>query len=223
MTDKRGRVVLLDMDGTLIDPLAGIGASYRRAAERIGYGELSDDEIRALIGPPIQDVFCDRWGCSAADQRVAVEAFREYYQAVGIFDFEVYPGVERLLTSLDANGVRLGIATSKPLVFARDIVRRAGWDSLFSCVGGAELSGEKRAKHDVIESVLGVLGCRSDACVMVGDRSEDMRGAAVTSVYSVGVTWGYGTAGELRSAGASVVVHAPAECEMVIRSLDEAT
>lgn len=199
--DGGGRVLLCDLDGTLIDPFVGLAASYRAAADAVAYGTLSDSAIRELIGPPIQDVFENRWGLVGADHLRAIEAFRVYYRATGILEYEVYPGVDELLAQA-AVAVPVGVATSKPQEFVEVIVGREGWSERLSVVCGARLDGVGRRKAEVIASALSRCGREASGCVMLGDRAEDMIGACETGAVGLGALWGYGSEGELRDAGA---------------------
>ena len=201
--------ILFDLDGTLIDPLAGIAAAYARAAEAVGRAVPSPDDVRAFIGPPIQDVFIQQWDCSPEEVTRAVEAFRRYYGVKGITELAVYDGVDATLTSLYSARVTLGVATSKPLPYALQILESLGWSDLFAVVAGAELSGERRAKADVISHALAQLDVAPDEVTMVGDRREDMHGALSAGVTPIGALWGYGSRGELEEAGAALLLARP--------------
>ncbi len=124
----------------------------------------------------------------------------------------MYAGIEPLLGSLQAGGTTLAVATSKPQVFARQIVEHFGLSGYFTHVAGSELDGSFRHKHEVISRALAALGpaTNRDIC-MVGDRAQDAAGAARHGLDFVGVAWGYANEGELAGAGAKVVATTPAE------------
>ena len=209
--------MLFDLDGTLIDPIVGITGAYQCAAEAISRNVPSADEVRTLIGPPIQEVFADRWACSADELVRAVEGFRQYYGATGITEFTVYEGVDQMLARLSESGVRLAVATSKPVPYAEQIIESLGWTSVFDFVGGAELSGERRAKAEVISHVLERLDGAAAEATMIGDRQEDVLGALAVGVTPIGVLWGYGSREELEGAGAELLLASPRDCELMLR------
>lgn len=184
------KVVLLDLDGTLIDPLVGITRSYQRAALALSMPVPVADEVRGFLGPPIQDVFADRWGCDEDEVQVGVAAFRAYYSTEGIMEFDVYDGVDAMLSRLRRAGLRLALATSKPVPFAERIVKQARWTTDLDVVAGADLAGERRAKQAVIRYALDLLDVAPADCVMVGDRREDVLGAAAVGIPTVGASWG---------------------------------
>jgi phosphoglycolate phosphatase len=109
------------------------------------------------------------------------------------------------------------VATSKPEFFAEPILEHFGLRSWFSVVAGATLDGTRRHKTDVVAHALSQFG--SMPALMVGDRADDMRGAAGSAIPAVGVTWGYGSAAELEDAGAWRLAAAPADVAKAVLGL----
>lgn len=216
-------MVLLDLDGTLIDPLVGITRSYQRAAVALRRTVPVADEVRAFIGPPIQDVFADRWGCGEDAVQVGVAAFRAYYSTEGIIEFDVYEGVDSMVSRLRRAGLRLALATSKPVPYAERIVEQAGWTHDLEVVAGADLAGKRRAKQAVIRYALDLLDVAPADCVMVGDRREDVLGASAVGIPTVGATWGHGTPEELVDAGVALLADSPGHCADILLSDGTAT
>jgi phosphoglycolate phosphatase len=114
-----------------------------------------------------------------------------------------------VLGELAGGGWRLGVATSKPTVFAERILEHFDLRAAFEVVSGAEMDGSRQHKHEVIAHALVALGVDpSSDCVMVGDREHDILGGKRLGLSTVGVTWGYGPRYELEAAGADVIVDA---------------
>ncbi len=204
--------VLFDLDGTLTDPGVGISRSVTHALAVVGAPPLSREQLRLFVGPPLQDGFAQLAGLRGPAVAAAVAAYRDYFSDRGIFENTVYDGIVDALDSLVRAGMTLGLATSKPTVFALRILEHFSLSRFFTCVGGAELDGSRRAKVDVIGHVLRTLPVGPDRgaeVVMVGDREHDVLGAAGHGIRCVGVTWGYGSEAELRAAGASMLVDDP--------------
>ena len=101
-----------------------------------------------------------------------------------------------------ARGKTLLLATSKPTVFARQILAHYGLDRYFALIGGSNMDNTRSHKNEVIEYVLETCGLqdRRGECVMIGDRRFDIEGAAAAGVESIGVLWGYGSREELEKA-----------------------
>jgi phosphoglycolate phosphatase len=201
-------VALFDLDGTLTDPGVGIGAAAALALAGLGLEPLSPDQLRAFVGPPLQDSFA-ALGLTPPQIEAAIASYRGYYGERGLFENEVYPGVPEMLEQLRSEGYVLGVATSKPGPFAERIVEHFGLAGYFATVVGSGLDGSLRDKRDVIEVCLETLG--PAPAVMVGDRHHDVIGATHHDLPCIGVTWGYGTTTELTEAGAAVIVDQPGD------------
>ena len=151
------RLVLFDMDGTLVDSTPGIWASIRVAAAALGLPEPTPGQLRSMVGPPLQDGFAGAFGLVGEDVDRAVAAYRAHYSAGAMFDADVYPGIPELLAALRADGATLAVATSKPEPFAVRILDHTGLLPAFATVDGATLDGSVRPKHDVVAAALAAL------------------------------------------------------------------
>jgi phosphoglycolate phosphatase len=207
----RYATVLFDLDGTLTDSGLGIGRSVAFALSALGAPALTETELRAFVGPPLPESFA-ALGFDEARCRQAVARYREYFTTTGIYENKVYAGIAPLLGILRAAGVTLAVATSKPEVFARQIVDHFGLASYFDHVAGSGLDGSSSHKHEVISRALAALGVEAggDIC-MVGDRAHDAAGAARHGLDFIGVAWGYAADGELVDAGAPRIASTPTE------------
>lgn len=195
-------VVLFDLDGTLTDPKEGITLSVQYALRTGGIDVDDPDSLCSFIGPPLKEQFMTYAGWDDAAATAAVERYRERFGAVGWRENRVYDGIPELLADLRASGRRLGVATSKPTVFAERILQHFGLRSYFECVCGSELDGRRTQKADVVAETLRRMQAVDTARVwMVGDRRHDAIGAAACHVDCVGVRYGYAAPGELESAG----------------------
>jgi phosphoglycolate phosphatase len=216
--------VLFDLDGTLTASGPGILNSVRHALATLGEPEPDDAALGRFIGPPLLDSF--RVECAMDEERAwqAVLAYRAYYEQHGQFENSVYEGIPAVLGALRAAGRRLVVATSKAEPYARSILAHFGLLTMFDAVVGSELDGRRTAKAEVIAEALarvaaagggtgGATGAQpadpAVGAVMIGDRSHDVVGAAALGVPTIGALWGYGTAAELRGAGAALVLAEP--------------
>lgn len=199
--------LLFDLDGTLTDPGEGITNSVSYALKKFGIEAANKEELYRFIGPPLWDSFAEYYGFSREQAGLAVAYYREHFQDRGIFENEVYPGVEELLGTVVAQGKQVILATSKPQVFAQRILAHFGLEQYFSFIVGSELDGTRVDKGEVVEFALTGAGVtdRSRA-VMVGDRKHDIIGAKQAGIKSIGVLAGYGGRAELEAAGADYIV-----------------
>lgn len=207
--------IFFDLDGTLTDPGIGITRSIQHALVRLGRSVPDADVFRRFIGPPLQGTFAEL--LETEDELLLAEAirlYRERFAPIGMFENSVYPDVPAGLETLRSEGHRLWVVTSKPHVFAREIVRHFDLSGFFEKVYGSELSGENTDKRELIREVLlHEAIAPADAC-MVGDRAQDIVGARHNRVEAIGVLWGYGSEEELLAAGPRRIVSSMNElCE----------
>lgn len=218
--------VLLDLDGTLTDSAPGIVASLRSGLGSAGFAVPSDDVLRTFVGPPLGASMASI-GLADADAATAIAAYRRDFEATGMFDNSVFPGIPEALAELRAAGMTLLVATAKPEHYALRIVEHFGLDTYLegglTGVHGAdpEAIGEVQGKEVVVEAALAhavALGADAGQVVMVGDREHDVHAAAHHGVPTVGVAWGYGRPGELEAAGAAAVAETPGELRKLLTS-----
>jgi len=210
--------ILLDLDGTLIDPAPGILGCCRHVLEALGCPVDPEEDLRWVIGPPPRQSFARLLG-GRGDPEEAVRLYRARYGVSGLFEAAVYPGVIDALSALRARGLTLIVCTSKARPFAQRIVEHFGLAPFLAGVYGAELDGRLDDKGDLIAHLLGAEGLAPEAACMVGDREYDMRAAARHGIPAIGVLWGYGDAAELQGAGATTLIASPDELPDACRAV----
>ncbi len=216
----RPRAVLLDLDGTLTDPRAGIVRSIRHALDRLARPCPPDDALAARIGPPLRETFATLLATEdSALIEDAMRLYRERFAAVGLFENEVYEGVPAMLDGLRRDGGRLFVATAKPAVFAERIVRHFALDHHFAGVYGPDLDGRLDDKAELLAHLLATERLDPTRAIMVGDRAGDVAAARKNDLRSIGVLWGYGSRDELLRAGADALCASPTSLPQSIAQL----
>ena len=213
-------ILLFDLDGTLINTKPGIVNCVQYALDYYGIHEDNPDNLEKFIGPPLHRSFQMFYGFDEKKSMEAAAKYRERYKDEGIFECTPYNGIKEMLQDLKSKGRILGVATSKPEVFAMRILDKFNLSQYFTQVTGSLLDNSRSAKVDVIEEELLRLGVSDnrDNILMIGDREHDIIGARETHLASVGVYYGFATAGELEAAGASYVVNTVQELHKLLLS-----
>ncbi len=139
---------LFDLDGTLTDPGEGITRCVQYALRSLGIEEPDLKKLEPFIGPPLTDSFMEFYGLTREQAVRAVEAYRERFAPVGIFENCVYDGIPRLLEEMKSAGVTLAVASSKPECFVHRILDRFGIEKYFDVIVGSELDGARSAKEE---------------------------------------------------------------------------
>src|SRR3954468_2372622 len=204
------RLVLFDLDGTLVDSTPGIWASVRVAAAELGLPEPTPDQLTQMVGPPLQDGFALVLGVPPDDVPRAVAAYRAHYGAGALLDVDVYKGIPELLGTLSGDGATLAVATSKPEPFAVRVLEHTGLRPFFASVHGATLDGTVRHKDQVVAAALAAHP-DGERPVLIGDRAHDVLGAAAHGLPCIGAGWGPAPPGELAAAGAAAIADTPAD------------
>jgi phosphoglycolate phosphatase len=202
-------IVLLDLDGTLVDSAAGILGSLHAAFDELGLPWSDAVFDQRLLGPPMYQTLPPLIGEEATEAVIPV--YRRIYAEHGLHLCDPYPGVDELLGVLADGKQRLALATSKLESAARRILANQGWASLFSVIVGDTPAAGRPTKGLVIAEALDRLGTVPEGAVMVGDRRHDVQGARDNGLPCIGAGWGYGQPGELVRAGAVTVCATVAE------------
>ena len=207
-TLARPDTVLFDLDGTLVDSGSSILAALRKALAEEGVPPLPPDVEPTLLGPPMYLALPPLIGDDAAVRVVA--AYRRIFIGEGfVFRAELYPGIEALLDGLARDRVRLAVATSKPEPTALALLESLDLTGRFATICGDTLDAGRPSKGAVVAEAVRGLG-DSPRTVMVGDRSHDVIGAREQGLPCLGAGWGYGSPGELETAGALAILPDPA-------------
>ena len=172
-------VVLFDLDGTLTDAGPGILNCIEYALTDQGIELPERSNMRTFLGPPLAVTFREHFNMSDAQITQAIDKYRERYHDVGMFENSVYDGVPELLQSLQASGIRMATATSKPEYSATRILQHFELDQYFEFIGASSLDGSRDSKASVIKHTLATTGAHptKDSMIMVGDRHHDVDGA----------------------------------------------
>ena len=187
--------VLFDVDGTLIHSSPGILATMEYTFRQMGIDPEKIDLTRYL-GPPLRRSFGEHFTDEDTVEKM-VDIYRTRYEQDGCHRCEVFAGVRSMLEQLKAAGVRLYTATSKPTVVVTPILHEQGLAEYFDFIGGASEDKSVDTKTAVMRLVLDRPELQGARVLMVGDRKDDMQGAADCGVPAAAVMYGYGDEQEL--------------------------
>ncbi len=202
--------VLLDLDGTLIASRDGIVAALRSALADLGHTPDPAAAMDWVVGPPLHDIVAGLLHQYGDDRfALAADRYRHHYEAGGLFESPLFPGIAEALGTLAGSGRRLFLATSKPLHTATRIIEARGLSGLFTGLYGAARDDSGGEKPELIARLLAERRIDPRDAVMVGDRRFDIAGAHANDLRALGVLWGYGGRAELEQAGADGLVETP--------------
>lgn len=203
MVKNQYKYVFWDMDGTIINSYPGVVESVLYALNYFGLSEDNPEIMRRFIGPPLRVTFGEIYHMEEAQIELAVEKYRENYNAGGMFKCEVYPGVAEAMDAFKRAGFKQIIASSKPEQMCCQILDRFGLIEKMDDVVGASLDGKIDTKQEVLEEAFRRLGNPDKReVVLIGDTKFDVIGAKKMGIDCIGITYGFGTKEELEEHGA---------------------
>ena len=203
-------VILFYFDGTLVDSAPGILKYLKWAAEDLGYPEIPEVDLNSFLGPPMQLQLSSYYGIPKNEAQIIVDHYRSKYEVDGIFEAQVYEGIEDLLGTLSDSGIPLAIATSKPERTATAMLHNFDLAKYFAVITGDDHEGSRPSKAAVVQEAvirLNDANISTELPLMVGDRHHDVTGALENGIDAAFVRWGYGS--PVESEGASYVLSQP--------------
>lgn len=204
----RHELLLLDLDGTISDPLAGFARSINFALSHFGYPTLEESAFSSWIGPPLEQTLAAITGVSSPVHVGELAAkYRERYGDIGYAENTLYPGMAEVLAMLHDAGVALAVCTAKRKDFAERILAMFGLRNRFRFVDGGEPGVQKWQQV----AALLAHGAIPASSVMIGDRSVDMIAGHRNGLLSAGVLWGHGSREELEAERADYLFSSPAD------------
>ena len=211
-----GRLVVFDVDGTLVDSREILKRASDRAFRELGLAPPSYDALRQIVGLSLHEGLA----LLAPEQpRAVMDALIEHYKSSfqGLrrepgFLEPLYPGVEVLLAGLKAAGWRIAMATGKSRRGVEAIVEMHGWADLFETTHCSD-DGPGKPHPAMLQAAMAALGKTPVDTVMVGDTAHDVRMAQAAGVRAVAVTWGFHTLEELRASRPDAIAQTFAELE----------
>nr|WP_316244923.1 HAD hydrolase-like protein [Oceanobacillus jeddahense] len=187
------------------------------ALNKMGIVESSLDILKCFIGPPLQVSFTEYYHFNEANTQKAIQLYRERFKEKGMYENTLYPDTAGLLQLLKEQGFILTVATSKPTVFAEQILEYFQINKYFEIIAGSNLDGTRSAKAEIIRYIIdNYPEYKLEEFIMVGDRKHDIIGANQTGIDSIGVTYGYGSLGEVNGEKPTFVVDSLKQVNMIL-------
>ena len=213
------KYAFFDLDGTLSNSAKGIMKAIKYALRNFDI-EIDDEEyLKRYIGAPLVDCFMEFNGFTKEQAELALGYYRDYYLTVGRFDNALFDGISDMLKTLNKNGVRCIVATSKPTDFMGNDLEYLGLNRYLYKAFGASMDASRRHKKDIISFALKSLNVNADECVMVGDHHNDIIGANENNLKSIAVTYGYGVKRELLRYNPTYMVDSVNELKNILLTL----
>jgi phosphoglycolate phosphatase len=217
------KLVIFDLDGTLIDSRLDLVHSVNAALRHIGREALPDDVIASYVGDGAPVLIQRALGGEHVDEAVVrkgLEFFLTYYRAHKLDHTTVYPGIAEALTTIQNSGNgaprKMAVLSNKPVVPSRAIVDALGLGPFFAQVYGGNSFSTKKPDPEGAQKLLEESSASAEQAVIIGDSHTDIETGRNAGLYTIGVTYGFAPH-TLEDAPADVVVDAPSELVEVFK------
>jgi phosphoglycolate phosphatase len=202
------KLVIFDIDGTLVDSQDFIIEAQRRAFTAHGLNVPGRETSLSIVGLSLTEAFTALVGAAGPVASLA-DAYRTAWHEMreeATFSEALYPGAFEAVTALaKREDIQLGIATGKAKRGVKHLFDRCGWHEHFQTIQTSDDHPSKPAP-DMILAALAETGAAPGLTFMIGDTTYDMQMAQAAGVHGIGVAWGYHSPEDLRKAGAEAVV-----------------
>ena len=189
------RLVIFDLDGTLLDTLDDLSAAVNHAMQQRGFPLHTRDEYMRMVGHGVRNLIMQALPAELRDDTSTVDAvladFTDYYFAHIDGYTQPYPGIPELITALHSHGVLLAVASNKFQAGTEYLIKEFFPGIPFVAVLGNRPGFPLKPDPEIVGEVLRKAGVTKEEAVMVGDSDTDMETAANGGIMGIAVGWGY--------------------------------
>lgn len=220
------RLIIFDVDGTLVDSQAAIVSAMAEAFLRAGRPAPSREAVLGVVGLSLQEAMAMlEPRAEAADHHLLAQHYREAFIALrertgGEAAMPLFSGAREAVARLDGAGYLLGIATGKARRGLDHFLLAHGMKQHFVATQSADDAPSKPHPQMVLNCIAAA-GVEPHHAVMVGDTSFDMEMGIAAGCRAVGVAWGYHPVEDVRAAGAERIAESFEELHAVLETLWE--
>lgn len=206
------RLVIFDLDGTLLNTIADLANSTNHALNQLGYPTHEPEEYNFMVGNGINKLFERALPEGEKTEENVLRVRREfipYYDQHNADESRPYPGIPELLETLQAKGIQLAVASNKYQAATEKLIAHYFPNIKFIAVFGQRDGVNVKPDPTIVEDILRISGTPKDEVLYVGDSGVDMQTARNAGVTACGVTWGFRPLAELESFNPRYIIEVP--------------
>ena len=211
----RYKLACFDLDGTLLDTLAGLANALNAARRMNGLAPQTEEQIKGFIGNGVEKMI-ER--SLSADPGTFDETLKEklmndrlsYYAANCKYRTKPYDGITEMLLKLKEAGMLLAVVTNKDEIPTHILIDHF-FPGVFDYVAGSQPRMCRKPDPEVIMRCLTALDTEPEDCVYIGDSEVDIKTAEISGLHLISCDWGYRSRGFLKEHGAGTICSDPAD------------
>ncbi|MBI5232771.1 MAG: HAD-IA family hydrolase [Deltaproteobacteria bacterium] len=212
------KLIIFDLDGTLIDSSADIAWAANKTLSQMGYPEMDAAAIKKCIGRGVRSLMSLLMPSEPSERiDLARDVFLEHYGSHLTVSTTLYPGTMDTLEYLKGAGKNMAIVTNKPIGLTEAILDSLEIRDYFSAVLGGDSLLNKKPHPEPLLKILDLLQTTLEDAVFIGDSRTDIETGHAASVATIGAAYGFRGRKELEDAGCSIVIEDIAGLIRIIR------
>lgn len=213
------KLVIFDLDGTLLNTISDLGQACNYALENLGFATHPIQAYAYMVGNGVRNLM-RRAQPDANEETIdrLLEKFIYFYNLHCLDNTKPYPGINELLEALKEKGISAAVASNKYQEATSKIISGCFPQYPFVAVEGQIEGRHKKPDPSIIFSILEKFPVPKRDVIYVGDSAVDIETAKRACVESIGVSWGFRPASELRLANADHIISHPSE---ILQRLDD--
>ena len=214
------KVILFDLDGTLLDTLEDLGNSVNRVLAKKGFPTHDLDRYRYFVGDGALMLITRALPKQKRKNDViqaCVDAFQLDYSQNWKVKTRLYDGIAEMLDELVTRNLKLAVLSNKPHIFTKQSVDNLLSNWRFEIVLGQRDAVPRKPSPEGALEIVENLNTKPENVLYLGDSAVDMQTAVAAGMFPVGVLWGFRSMKELQDAGAKVLIERPSEVLPLLR------
>lgn len=210
-------IIIFDLDGTLVDSSEDIAWSANKTLEEMGYSPRGFEEIKASIGWGIHHLMKQLLpDADEGELLTSREYFLKHYGSHIHVDTDYFDGVRETINGFLEKGIKLAIATNKPIGLTEELLTSMGERDKYEVVLGGDSVENKKPHPEPVHKILDALGGVPEKTIFVGDSPVDCHSARAAGATSVGAVYGFRGREELEEAKADYLIDKFSELNDII-------
>lgn len=211
------KLVIFDLDGTLIDSLADITDSFNEALRKCGRKPLSIEQVRSMIGRGVLSFLRQALGEDTPPETFEAvhKYFVEHYAGNLSNKTIYYPGIPDMLRAIDG-GRQMAVLSNKNTEFIQPVLQKLGMDSYFSIYLGGNNPYGKKPLPDAVRVIMEQCGAKPSETIIIGDMPVDIHTARSAGIACCAVFWGYGDHNDLIANKPDHTAYSPADIISIV-------